>query len=558
MADGARREDFWRTLLAMGFDPHAARSGAYSGIELDQHVFERGVYHAKAAELILQFLLARLDGERFRREFFDCWPIGDPKQARDFRARAFKWLDELRHGSAERGDGSWPADVPVRRSFVDECRGTRFEAVLWTLAQYVAQALLRRGGQLAAHIKHPLRARGDLDADTVAACRARYARRTRDRLAAQRVWRQTAEQLQEQIASAAAQRDQAHEQFRACRKRLAAAVPGAPVPDVESTPADVERLLGAAVREAEQLWAGSAGWVESMSDAIAAVEDVAESRASSVRLDAATHLRLAPPPELADQWTRWLADRKAAPFRGASVDLQVLARMACACVGALRAAVAPAGAALDLESTEQPPLADAGADARLEDLDAAIAQQDARIARLRRVRAQLRDRHKQVDRLIAESRPAPEGGAEQLAAIISGAGSGTPSAVDPACTPGPTRSHAAERVRELADAWDELVTGEPYPANLADPALHGALPDATPFSIHGRSGMSFMSDHHMRTPTMAQLAGGVAALSCARKRSLDASDAAAAPIGPRKRHASGELRDAEMLLDDPEPDFLVD
>ncbi|KAJ2786615.1 hypothetical protein H4R21_007172, partial [Coemansia helicoidea] len=89
-----RRDELWQTLLAMGFAPQTAAVGAYSGIALDAHVFERGVYHTKAAELVLQFLLTRLDGERFRREFFDCWPIGDPRQAREFRARAFKWVDE--------------------------------------------------------------------------------------------------------------------------------------------------------------------------------------------------------------------------------------------------------------------------------------------------------------------------------------------------------------------------------------------------------------------------------------------------------------------------------
>ncbi|KAJ2794800.1 hypothetical protein H4R20_006108, partial [Coemansia guatemalensis] len=102
----------------MGFDPIEACSGTYSGVDLDSRVFERGIYHMKAAELILQFLLTHLDGVRFKREFFDCWPIGDPRQARDFRTHAFKWLDELRRGSAEKGDevGQWPTEVPVRRS----------------------------------------------------------------------------------------------------------------------------------------------------------------------------------------------------------------------------------------------------------------------------------------------------------------------------------------------------------------------------------------------------------------------------------------------------------
>ncbi|KAJ1735986.1 hypothetical protein LPJ61_000245 [Coemansia biformis] len=404
----ARRDEFWRALLAMGFAPQTAATGTYSGVELDARVFERGVYHTKAAELVLQFLLTLLDRDRFRREFFDCWPIGDPKQAREFRSRAFKWVEELRHASVERADGWWPVDVPVRRSFMDECRGARFEEVLWSLAQFVAQSLLRKGGDWSSHIKHPLMPRSKLDSATVDGARARYARRTRDRQAAQSVWRQTAERLKQQAGSAEEQKTQVHEAFRACRKRLAADVVGAQVPEVDCSAADVELILADAVREAKQLWAASAGWVESMAPAIDMVEMVADSRANSVRLDATRQLRLAPPPVLANQWTQWLASRSATPFRGPKVDLQVLARMASACVGALRGSidagstdivldVAPGG----VESSRNGPLADGsnGSDASLCRLDDVIAQQDARIARLKRVRAQLGDQRSAVAQL---------------------------------------------------------------------------------------------------------------------------------------------------------------
>ncbi|KAJ1746599.1 hypothetical protein LPJ69_006438, partial [Coemansia sp. RSA 1752] len=94
-----QRNEFWQTLLAMGFDPTTAASGTYSGIVLDARVFEHGVYHMKAFELILHFLFSHLDSTRFKREFFDSWPIGDARQAREFRSHAFKWLDELRRES---------------------------------------------------------------------------------------------------------------------------------------------------------------------------------------------------------------------------------------------------------------------------------------------------------------------------------------------------------------------------------------------------------------------------------------------------------------------------
>ncbi|KAJ2793823.1 hypothetical protein H4S07_006936, partial [Coemansia furcata] len=65
--DNRQRQEFWQTLLAMGFQRQAACTGAYSGVELDWRVFERGIYHTKAAELIMHFLLGRLDAVRVRR-----------------------------------------------------------------------------------------------------------------------------------------------------------------------------------------------------------------------------------------------------------------------------------------------------------------------------------------------------------------------------------------------------------------------------------------------------------------------------------------------------------
>ncbi|KAJ2128240.1 hypothetical protein IW136_006162, partial [Coemansia sp. RSA 678] len=254
----AQRNEFWQTLLAMGFDPTAAASGTYSGIVLDARVFEHGVYHMKAFELILHFLFSHLDSTRFKREFFDSWPIGDARQAREFRSHAFKWLDELRRESAEH-DGMWPLDVPVRKSFVDESKGIRLEQVLWTLAAYVARVLLKRGGVWAKHIKHPLieseAVQGNV-ARALTSSRARYARRTRDRQQAQHVWQRTEQELGRQITSADNKRHQAHQEFRMCRKRINSDVPNIDsVPDVDATSAEIEQALDNVASSAFELWA---------------------------------------------------------------------------------------------------------------------------------------------------------------------------------------------------------------------------------------------------------------------------------------------------------------
>ncbi|KAJ2770839.1 hypothetical protein IWQ56_002014 [Coemansia nantahalensis] len=464
---------------------------------------------------------------------------------------------------------------------MDECRGARFEDILWALAQFVAVALLQKGGEWAPYIKHPLEPSAGLEPAVVERCRARYARRTRDRLAAQAAWSQTAAHLQQQIAAAREQRARAHEAFRACRRRLAADVGGARVPEPDCAPADVEQLLADAVRDAGRLWAASAGWVEDMAPAVAMVEMVADSRANAVRLDAARQLRLAPPAELSDQWTQWLADRRATPFRGPKVDLQVLARMAAASAAALRRSMDAGSAAVSLQPdahSRAGQLANGPeCSARLQRLDAAIVHQDARIARLKRLRARLADQQRAAVR-IARGREQrdKQSAAGRLAAVISGAATAAAAAAAAAASGGQScgspgtrrasgsgRGRVAERMQELADAWDDLASEEPFPLHLVDIAVHGQLTDGTPFSTGstmrgGRGSGSFASDHGVRTPTgMTQLAGGVAALTCTRKRTLDGGDSES--IRSWKRPASvTRILDNDMQLDDEVPDFLVD
>ncbi|KAJ2613215.1 hypothetical protein H4S08_002334 [Coemansia sp. RSA 1365] len=593
----ARRDEFWQTLTAMGFDAVEACSGTYSGVYLDSCVFERGIYHMKAAELILQFLLMHLDETRFKREFFDCWPIGDPRQARDFRTHVFKWLDELRRGILEKGEeiGQWPTEVPVRRSFVDECKGIRFEEVLWTLCRIVAQKLLRKGGVWAKHIKHPLiemsatsKEENEAIVKASDACRARYARLTRDRIQAQKTWQQTEDILKEQITKANEKQQLTREEFRICRKRLGNEVDPATVPDVESSAADVGQMLDLLASEARRLWSGSFGWIEKHSDVVAAVEAVVEKRANSVRLEGKKHLRLVPPPQMADQWTQWLAERQATPFRTAGVDLHVLAQMATASVAALRRGIAvPADSSpvlkinKDIEDSNQPApqlqMADESGVEKIQHLDDIVGQQETRIARLKRIRAQLVDQRSVIGQHISKSFPDKNtrvtDNIKQLTSIISTSAQQTkdneqrtpvnsPHTIEATDREEVVVNEMTERVHQLADVWEELVTGEEYSENIIDAALNGTVIQATPFSAGTGSrgvGMSFMSDYHTKTP-LSMLAGGMATLSCTRKRPLDTSDLEGLPT-PKRRDFGKDTSAAnvdDMLLDDEEPDFLVE
>ncbi|KAJ2525437.1 hypothetical protein GGI11_000009 [Coemansia sp. RSA 2049] len=417
----------------MGFEPDKLCTGTYSAIKLDSQVFQRGIYHTKAAELVFHFLLTQLDPARFKREFFDAWPIADPRQARDFRAHVFKWLDELRRDSNEAqeegaGDARWPADVPVRRSYIDECKGPRFEQILWALALFVAHSLLRHGsGAWAAYLKHPRvgvssgsgmdREETDSVARALDGCRARYARRIRDRMRAQETWQATERELRERIDNIRAKRNRTHEEYRALRIKMSQIESTAIVPEVDSSAEDVERALGILVDSTKRLWSESAGWVEENGSTVGLVDAVMEQRANSVTLDGHRHVRLAPPPQLATEWTGWLAEHNVTPFRGSStIDLQAVARMASASVGALWRSLASDGGHLSLSDggrrvsdTDPPPPPGslwAGAGERIEQLDHALIEQESRIERLKRIKAQLGEQQCKAERIVRERRAA--------------------------------------------------------------------------------------------------------------------------------------------------------
>ncbi|KAJ2849580.1 hypothetical protein GGI22_005511 [Coemansia erecta] len=623
MADQAndeRRRDFWQTLLAMGFNPEETCTGTYSGIGLDTQVFQRGIYHTKAAELIFHFLLTHLDSARFKREFFDVWPIADPRQARDFRAHVFKWLDEIRRDSAEKQDGRWPLHIPVRRSYIDESKGLRFEQVLWALTSFVAHALLRNGsGAWSKYLKRPVIAvpgGDDMDrgmteavAQALSGCRARYARRMRDRLRAQETWQATECELRERIEDADTKRGCVHEAYRTLRMKMGHIGSAAAVPEVGASVEDIESALGIMVDETKRLWGESAGWVEKNKSIIDLVDAVMDKRANSVKLDGHKQVRLAPPPQLAADWARWLAEHKATPFRGADIDLQVVARMATACVGALCHSLSADGR-LTLENGNASG-ALFGVDRageRIQQLDQALAEQESRIERLKRVKAQLAEQQCKAERIVWGKRsgcaddeqdgnsvasvaatPAAHNAAAghgttllqvgNLAAAISRFAIGsspqaqTPTAAMAQCTmkaDSACKSNAAVRIRrrrmavqQLQDLWNDAnssLADNGHSEKTLTSAWSG-LANATDKAGAPRlSLMSFMSDSSMATLS----SGG------SRKRAYESFAEKTRPssfnnVGDTdhrriKRQASSQADDEfseRMLVDEGVPEFLV-
>ncbi|KAJ3161174.1 hypothetical protein HDU86_007796 [Geranomyces michiganensis] len=132
------RAIFWTNLLLLGFKPSDHRNHA---VELHANVFagaRGGPSAAKAMEIIVHFLFVAIDAQAAQERFAKCWPIIDRMQSRDFRIAIVKWFDALKR------DGNLAADVSVRKSYFDECRGERFERALLALSNCALKQAITR------------------------------------------------------------------------------------------------------------------------------------------------------------------------------------------------------------------------------------------------------------------------------------------------------------------------------------------------------------------------------------------------------------------------------
>ncbi|KAJ1968735.1 hypothetical protein IWQ62_001060 [Dispira parvispora] len=157
------RQLLFTTLRLLGLREQQHCVGPYTSVPIHTEVFRQGHHHQKAAEVILKFLLDRLDPVQTRQLFIGCYPITDPRQAREFRNHAFKLLEQLRkechpeHRPVASGRITqvgkslnpnlrpllaFPFSLPVRRSILDECRGPRFESLLFHLSRHVLACVL--------------------------------------------------------------------------------------------------------------------------------------------------------------------------------------------------------------------------------------------------------------------------------------------------------------------------------------------------------------------------------------------------------------------------------
>ncbi|KXS10007.1 hypothetical protein M427DRAFT_193340 [Gonapodya prolifera JEL478] len=142
-------------LLLLGFDP-ASYGTLHPGLLLDAEMFSRNQGNARAFEVVAAWLWERSEGDDAKRLLSSVYPCTSPATSREFRNLIFGWFSQLKKDGKLSGPGSGPnrtsavldkdgnsgavfGEVVVRRSFLDECRGERFERLMLAVSEVVVE-----------------------------------------------------------------------------------------------------------------------------------------------------------------------------------------------------------------------------------------------------------------------------------------------------------------------------------------------------------------------------------------------------------------------------------
>lgn len=124
-------------LLLLGFSvqEHVPHGTSFT---LDEQMFHH-TNNIKPFEATSHFLFDHIDHRKSRIVFQQCWPIKDyGRQSREYRAAAFRWLEELKHA------GHLPGHVVLRRSYFEDCRGEHIDTIMAALSTYALRCATRR------------------------------------------------------------------------------------------------------------------------------------------------------------------------------------------------------------------------------------------------------------------------------------------------------------------------------------------------------------------------------------------------------------------------------
>ncbi|XP_077994466.1 HAUS augmin-like complex subunit 6 [Glandiceps talaboti] len=143
----AAREVFFTNLMLLGFQP--AREEAKNRTPFTSDMF--AVPNKKAFEVVMYFLLQRLNPSMAKEQFRDCWPVNDRKKEQQFRKAVNSWLT---HISTEDSDANLPRIVP---SMFLSPGGDKFYHLLLHLSTYVCKKAItdENGLKSREFLQHP-------------------------------------------------------------------------------------------------------------------------------------------------------------------------------------------------------------------------------------------------------------------------------------------------------------------------------------------------------------------------------------------------------------------
>ncbi|XP_074663234.1 HAUS augmin-like complex subunit 6 [Tubulanus polymorphus] len=127
------RKIFFTNLLLLGFNPEI--NEAQTRIHFHQDMFK--VPNRAAFEIVIKYLLDKLDPIRSNQEFRDCWPIGDKKREMEFRKVCVAWLTQI----ASEPDSNLPT---IAQSLFLSPGGQRCDQLLANFSRYVLKIVMKK------------------------------------------------------------------------------------------------------------------------------------------------------------------------------------------------------------------------------------------------------------------------------------------------------------------------------------------------------------------------------------------------------------------------------
>lgn len=142
------RSALWNNLCLLGYRDHLPElkgvtwPDANSPDSAKEVLFQAITRNMDSAQRLMEsifaFLFKEYDGLLFEKYLSSCYPVVDRVvQAKDFRNQVLKLLEQLKK------DGELSNTLMIRRSYLDECKGERYEKTLLVLSTCVLKRKLR-------------------------------------------------------------------------------------------------------------------------------------------------------------------------------------------------------------------------------------------------------------------------------------------------------------------------------------------------------------------------------------------------------------------------------